>query len=112
MKSFAWGTKSISDWKVDHPINAMVLLCTSSNGGAGTPINIHELKEKRAAALFMEDQAALMAKSGDYSRAEQMQSHAEQLKERVRPEIKLYYDVWEAAKISQCLMVIIIPYNP
>eukprot|EP00957_Ditylum_brightwellii_P103441 7882163-Ditylum_brightwellii.AAC.1 len=46
----------------------------------------------------MEDQAALLAKSGNYTRAEQMQSHAEKLKERISPEIKRYYDVLEAAK--------------
>eukprot|EP00984_Skeletonema_dohrnii_P006145 scaffold2192_cov98-Skeletonema_dohrnii-CCMP3373.AAC.1 len=94
--SFAWGKKNISDWKVDDPINAMVLCM--SNDGACTPINIHELKERRAAASSMEDQAAVLAKSGDYTRAEQMQSYAEQLKERISPDIKRYYDVLEAAK--------------
>ena len=50
----------------------------------------------------MEGQAALIAKSGDYSKAAQIQEHAEQLKEIFRPEIDLYYDVMEATK-NLCL---------
>ena len=95
MKSLTWGKTRIIEWMIDNPVNEMVL--NFSDSGAGAQINIHELKERRKAATTTEGQAALIAKSGDYSKAAQMQEHAEQLKERFCPEIDLYYDVMEAA---------------
>ena len=89
----------ISDWKVNHPINSMVL-CLSDRG-AGAPINIHELNERMAAVTTIEEQAILASRNGNDFMAEEMQRFAEQLKERVRTENVLYMFAFEVAKQAE-----------
>jgi len=101
LMSYGWGKKQISEWKVDAPENCMVL--SMSNDCVGTPndineLDINELFERKAAAMSMEGQALLLAQSGDYVRAEEMQIEADQLKARVRPCIGRYYDMVNIAK--------------
>ena len=96
LMSFAWYGKNISEWEVDSPFNDLVIRL--SNGGAGTAINVNDLFDKKAAAKSMEGQALLLARSGNYVQADQMQSHANQMKERNRPYLDRYNEVVDAAK--------------